>query len=48
MKDRKDPTLRDTPIGIDATGQRHETDSMGGIDVPADACRSASTTPTAT
>ncbi|HEX9461203.1 MAG TPA: class II fumarate hydratase [Alphaproteobacteria bacterium] len=27
---------RDTPIGIDATGQRHETDSMGGIDVPAD------------
>jgi fumarate hydratase class II len=36
MKDRKDPTLRDTPIGIDATGQRHETDSMGGIDVPAD------------
>jgi hypothetical protein len=23
-------------IGIDATGQRHETDSMGGTDVPAD------------
>jgi fumarate hydratase class II len=36
MKDREHPTLRDTPIGIDATGQRHETDSMGGIDVPAD------------
>ena len=36
MKDRQHPTLRDTPIGIDATGQRHETDSMGGIDVPAD------------
>src|SRR6476620_7553622 len=30
------PTLRDLPIGIKATGQRHETDSMGGIDVPAD------------
>jgi fumarate hydratase, class II len=28
--------LRDIPIGIEATGQRHETDSMGGIDVPAD------------
>ncbi|MBV8614244.1 MAG: class II fumarate hydratase [Acetobacteraceae bacterium] len=26
---------RDVPIGIDATGMRHETDSMGGIDVPA-------------
>ncbi|CAM4337266.1 class II fumarate hydratase [Kerstersia similis] len=24
------------PIGINATGVRHETDSMGGIDVPAD------------
>jgi fumarate hydratase class II len=36
MKDRQHPTLGDTPIGIDATGQRHETDSMGGIDVPAD------------
>src|SRR5256886_2442329 len=30
------PTLGDIPIGIDASGQRHETDSMGGIDVPAD------------
>ena len=28
--------LRDIPIGIAAEGQRHETDSMGGIDVPAD------------
>src|SRR5580693_6860457 len=28
--------LRDVPVGIDATGRRHETDSMGGIDVPAD------------
>jgi len=36
MNDKTHPTLRDTPIGIDATGQRHETDSMGGIDVPAD------------
>ena len=30
------PTLHPVPIGIDATGTRHETDSMGGIDVPAD------------
>jgi fumarate hydratase class II len=30
------PTLRDIPIAIDAKGKRHETDSMGGIDVPAD------------
>jgi fumarate hydratase class II len=36
MKDQEHPTMCDTPIGIDATGQRHETDSMGGIDVPAD------------
>src|ERR1700740_162995 len=36
MSNQNPPTLRDTPIGIDATGQRHETDSMGGIDVPAD------------
>ena len=26
----------DIPIGIESTGVRHETDSMGGIDVPAD------------
>src|ERR1700724_1342523 len=36
MKDQENPVLQDIPIGIDATGQRHETDSMGGIDVPAD------------
>jgi fumarate hydratase class II len=30
------PTLHDVPIGIDATGERRETDSMGAIDVPAD------------
>ncbi len=30
------PQLNNVPIGIDATGERHETDSMGGIDVPAD------------
>jgi fumarate hydratase class II len=31
------PTVSDhIPIGIDATGKRHETDSMGGIDVPGD------------
>src|SRR5271170_4161243 len=30
------PPLRDVPIGIAATGERRETDSMGAIDVPAD------------
>src|ERR1700750_2035623 len=35
MSNQKHPILHDIPIGIDATGQRHETDSMGGIDVPA-------------
>ncbi len=30
------PVLLDIPIGLSATGTRHETDSMGGIDVPAD------------
>jgi fumarate hydratase class II len=30
------PRLLDLPIGIHAGGTRHETDSMGGIDVPAD------------
>lgn len=28
-------SLRDVPIGIDATGMRHESDSMGTISVPA-------------
>src|SRR3981189_741974 len=36
MTNKTHPMLRDVPIGIDATGQRHETDSMGAIDVPAD------------
>jgi fumarate hydratase, class II len=35
MNNQAHPILRDMPIGIDATGERHETDSMGGIDVPA-------------
>jgi len=30
------PEILEIPIGIDASGTRHETDSMGGIDVPAD------------
>ncbi len=30
------PTLRDLPIGIDATGERQEFDSMGQVMVPAD------------
>jgi fumarate hydratase class II len=36
MNNKTHPILRDVPIGIDATGTRNETDSMGGIDVPAD------------
>src|SRR5882724_6022672 len=36
MTNQAHPLLHDLPIGIDATGLRHETDSMGGIDVPAD------------
>ena len=31
-----DPTLRDVPIGIAATGTRAEFDSMGVVEVPAD------------
>ena len=30
------PEILDLPIGISVTGKRRETDSMGGIDVPAD------------
>src|SRR4029453_10822817 len=36
MEIQEHPIPHETPIGIDATGGRHETDSMGGIDVPAD------------
>ncbi len=37
MSDHADtPTLHDLPIGLDATGTRRETDSMGEIAVPAD------------
>jgi fumarate hydratase class II len=36
MSDKTHPELQDVPIGIAAVGQRHETDSMGGIEVPAD------------
>src|SRR5215813_4331246 len=36
MNDGTHPELRETPIGIDATGMRRETDSMGEIEVPAD------------
>src|SRR6267142_4316230 len=35
MTESPHPVLHDVPIGIDAAGQRHETDSMGGIAVPA-------------
>src|SRR5438128_7059487 len=36
MNDRTHPELHEPPIGIDATGTRRETDSMGEIEVPAD------------
>jgi fumarate hydratase, class II len=36
VKDQAHPILHDIPIGIDATGKSHETDSMGVIEVPAD------------
>src|SRR5712671_5741479 len=36
MNDQTHPKLRETPIGIRATGMRRETDSMGEIEVPAD------------
>jgi fumarate hydratase class II len=36
MNEAATPNLLDIPIGISAAGKRHETDSMGGIDVPAD------------
>lgn len=36
MDEGANPTLRDLPIGIDATGERQEFDSMGQVMVPAD------------
>src|SRR5216684_1828401 len=36
MNDLANPSLRDRPIGVAATGTRLETDSMGDIEVPAD------------
>src|ERR1700722_9859504 len=36
MNDQSNPVLRHVPIGISAGGTRRETDSMGGIEVPAD------------
>jgi fumarate hydratase, class II len=36
MSDKAHPELHAVPIGIAATGLRHETDSMGEIEVPAD------------
>jgi fumarate hydratase, class II len=36
MNDRTPSKMRETPIGIRATGVRRETDSMGEIEVPAD------------
>ncbi len=36
MSDPSPPALLDLPIGLSATGQRREFDSMGDVDVPAD------------
>jgi fumarate hydratase, class II len=36
VNDSSQPRVLDVPIGLSANGKRHETDSMGGIDVPAD------------
>ena len=36
MDESATPTLQDLPIGIDATGERQEFDSMGQVMVPAD------------
>jgi fumarate hydratase, class II len=36
MNDHTHPSLRETPIGIRASGMRLETDSLGEIEVPAD------------
>ena len=36
MDDTAKLALREVPIGINATGFRHETDSMGEMEVPAD------------
>src|SRR5207302_294659 len=33
MSDEVQPAIHEVPIGIGATGQRHETDSMGEIEV---------------
>jgi fumarate hydratase class II len=30
------PTILDLPVGLDATGQRREFDSLGDVEVPAD------------
>ena len=34
--DPDNPQVLDLPVGIDATGRRRETDSLGAVDVPAD------------
>ena len=36
MSDSRSPKIIDLPIGINATGKRKETDSMGEIEVPAE------------
>jgi fumarate hydratase, class II len=36
MNAQSHPLLREVPIGINASGTRRESDSMGDIEVPAD------------
>ena len=36
MNAQSHPLLRELPIGINASGTRRESDSMGDIEVPAD------------
>jgi hypothetical protein len=35
-QDEDAPTIFDLPVGLDATGMRHESDSLGRVEVPAD------------
>jgi fumarate hydratase, class II len=36
LNDHSHPLLHEVPIGINASGMRRESDSMGDIEVPAD------------
>jgi Lyase len=36
LADNSSPTIKDIPIGVEASGERREFDSMGEVRVPAD------------